>query len=109
MINLEIRLHHPWIVLIRICVASVSQPKKVRNVRIHAIDKKTILITWNDNDSNYERCIRTYEIYYTPDIDAEEKQWKSITRYEHVPFLSFCYHISAPNQRLQGISRNLFS
>lgn len=103
MVNVEIKLHHPWVVLVRICAASVSQPLKVKNVRIHKIDQETILITWNDEYINYKRCIRTYEIYYAHNIDEDEAQWQSITQNKHVPFLSYCYHISVPNQRLQGI------
>lgn len=101
-INFEIKLSHPWVVLLRICAMSVPQPTKVKNIRIHMINRNTVLITWNENEyKNYERCIRTYEIHYTPKMDDENVKWHSIT-HEHIPFLSYCYHISGSNQRFQG-------
>lgn len=105
-VNFEIKnLVHPWIVLVRICAVSIKQPSKIKNVRIKKIDQETILITWNDKEhTNYKRCIQTYEIYYSSNIDDEENgQWQLITQNDHVPFLSYCYHISEPNKRLQGI------
>lgn len=109
-IKLEIKLHHPWIVLVRICAKSVPRPSRVKNVRINTIDQDTVLITWNDKEYvNYKRCIRTYEIYYSPSIDEESEKWEPIAQNVHIPYLSYCYHVSVPNQRLQGILSTLFS
>lgn len=103
-VNFEIKLHHPWIILVRVCALSISPPFKVKNVRIRKIDQDTVLIAWNDIEyMDYKRCIQTYEIYYTRHIDEDTEQWRSITPNEHIPFLSYFYHISEPNQHLQGI------
>lgn len=101
-VDVEIKLHHPWVILVRICSISIPQPAKVKNVRIHKIDQDTILITWK-TQSQTIRCIRTYEIYYAHNIDDDNEQWQLITQNKHIPFLSYCYHVSVPNQRLQGI------
>lgn len=102
-VNVEIKLHHPWVILVRICAISLPHPSKVKNVRIHKIDQNTIFITWRDAYINYKRCIQTYEIYYKQNIDDDNEQWRSITQNKHIPFLSYYYHVSVPNQRLQGI------
>lgn len=98
-INFEFKLHHPWIILVRICAMSIPAPLKVKNVRIHKIDQNTILIAWNDNEYNNKRCIRTYEIFYKHTYD---EQWRSITHDKHIPFQSYVHHSSEP---LQGIIR----
>ncbi|XP_031630457.1 alpha-L-iduronidase [Contarinia nasturtii] len=107
-IKLAITFNHPWIVLVRICAASISKPQKVKNVRIRSIDKNKILILWNDYEySNNERCIRTYEIYYAAvampeNTDHQMLQWQLITSNKHIPFLSYCHQISTPNEHFAG-------
>lgn len=106
-LNIE-HFHHPWIVLVRICALSIAQPLKVKNFRIRSIDKNTILIFWNDYDyPTFERCIRTYEIYYAPVTNEiitvpQSFQWQLITQNKHIPFMSYCHQIFAPNQHLEG-------
>lgn len=102
----ETKLNHPWIILVRICAASMPPPSKVKNVRIQSIDKNIILILWNDYEyPTHERCIRTYKIYYASDPQA--LQWQLITQNKHVPFLSYSHQILTPNQRLEGTYKSL--
>lgn len=109
-IRLRIQFQHPWLILVRICAFTVPEPSKVKNLRIRPIDNSTILIFWNDYEyPNYERCIRTYEIYYAPldteankNADSQTMNWQLITPNKHIPFLSYCHQASAPNQRLKG-------
>lgn len=102
-INFKYKLHHPWIILVRICAMSIPAPSKVKNVRIHKIDQNAILIAWNDSEYNNKRCIQTYEIFYKHKID---EQWRSIAHNKHISFLSYVHHSSEP---LQGIILIWFS
>lgn len=109
LIELDIKFNHPWVILVRICAASIPPPSKVKNIRIRSIDKNKILILWNDSEnSNNERCIRTYEIYYAPAITVEKYNnsqtflWQLITQNKHVPFLSYFHQVFTPNG-LKGI------
>lgn len=117
-IKLRINFRHPWIVLVRICSYLVPEPRQVNNLRIHQIDKESILIVWNDFEySNYERCIRTYQIWYNPlmseasRIHPEEEDsqslgpyWQNLTPHgKHIPFLSYYHHVSPSNPSVQGI------
>lgn len=107
-IDLDIKFEHPWIVLVRICTLSIPSPSQVKNVRIRSIDKSTILILWNDYEYPvFERCIQSYEIYFASaeqhkHNNHRELQWQIITQNKHIPFLSYCHHVT-PNQRLNGI------
>lgn len=88
---------------------SIPIPATVKNIRIRSVDNSTILIFWSDVDyPAYERCIRSYEIYYSPieaspkTITERELQWQLITSNKHIPFLSYYHQISTPNQQLEG-------
>lgn len=88
---------------------TIPPPLKVNTVRIHSIDQNTVLIAWTDNAyPNYERCIRTYEIFYAPltnqtHENVHEMQWQLITANKHIPFLSYCHRATASNQQVQGV------
>lgn len=107
-LKLELKLSAPWLILVRICASSVSTPTKVKNVQIRYIDNTKILILWKDHPySNYERCVRTYEIYYAPPQTLRRAnmtatlKWIQINQNKHTPFLSYCHHIFR-NQQLEG-------
>lgn len=100
-ISFEFKLHHPWIILVRICTISNPVPSKIKNVRIQKIDQNTILIAWMENQYiNNKRCTQTYEILYTNQIEEDKQQWRSITQNKHIPYLSFVFQTSEP---LQGM------
>lgn len=105
-IKLNIRLSHPWIVLVRICSIELK-PLKVKNVRFRLIDENKVLILWNDHRyANYERCVQTYEIYYAPLENGNRPkmlQWELITLKKHIPFLSYIHQVKDPNKRLEGM------
>ncbi|XP_055313832.1 alpha-L-iduronidase [Sitodiplosis mosellana] len=105
-----VKLSHPWVILVRICASSIPSPSKVKNIRFHSIDKDTILILWHDHEyANYERCIRTYEIFYAPAVEvarnsnsSQISQWELITLNKHIPYMSYCHRVTLPNERLEG-------
>lgn len=89
----------------------------MKNVRIHRIDKESILIVWNDFEyPNYERCIRTYQIWYAPlmseasriepakeDPQTSGWYWENLTpNGQLIPFLSYYHHVSPANPSVQG-------
>lgn len=105
-IQFNIGLRHPWTILVRICASSIAPPLKVKNVRFRSIDKDQLLILWNDYEyANYERCVRSYEIYYTPTVsstNSRNPEWIMITDNKHIPFLSYIHQVTKPIERLQG-------
>lgn len=106
-LRLKVKFQHPWIILVRICNTFAPLPEKIQNIRFRKIGENKMQIFWNDlNDSTFERCVRSYEIYYAPFNQTtdynDQLQWLLITRNKHVPFLSFCHQLTSPNQRLEG-------
>lgn len=99
--KLNIHLQHPWLILVRICATTVANPTKIKNLRIRTMDKTKILLLWNEYEyPTFERCVRTYEVFYAPfnNKTSNQLKWSLITENKHIPFLSYCHQIKNNSQ-----------
>lgn len=97
-------------ILVRVCSNLAAQPGKVENLRVELVDKQTILLLWHDRkDSDAERCIRSYEVFYATTNDSDDQtvgdvEWTLLTRNKHLPFLSYCHaNDGSQNSTLAGM------
>lgn len=120
-IFINAKLTAPWVLLVRICSSTVHRPLKIENLRIRSINAKKLLLTWADGRHNstnemFERCVRSYEIFYTrannqtsasDDRKRRHSDWINITAGRYIPFPSF-HHSLIANNAIHATLRGLY-
>lgn len=77
------QLKKPFVVNIRVCSKNIKNSSRIRNLRILKINIEELILFWNDS-FNFQRCLKTYEIYFKNGSDP----YKQLPL-GHIPFL---YH-----------------
>lgn len=99
------KLTAPWVALVRICSSTMPRPPRVENVRIRSISASKILLTWADGrdwtTEAPERCVRSYEIFYTRVTNGETNRrhdWTNIATGRYIPFPSFQHSVPTDSE-----------